>query len=60
MEGNPGKKIAVITIIVIAAIFVYILFNTFFITKDYVYGPLLLFIKNRYIKVDIYPHGYES
>lgn len=59
MEGIPGKKITGITIVIIAAILVYILVNTFFITKDYLYGPPLVFIKNRYIKVDIYPHGYD-
>jgi peptidoglycan/xylan/chitin deacetylase (PgdA/CDA1 family) len=60
MEGSLGKKIAVITIVIFAAIIAYILFNTFFISKDYLYGPPLRFIKNRYISIDIYPHGYES
>lgn len=60
MEGSIGKKIAVITIVIFAAIIAYILFNTFFISKDYLYGPPLLFIKNRYVSIDIYPHGYES
>ncbi len=60
MDVIPGKKIAIAVIVIIAAIFVYILINTFFITKDYMYGPLVLFIKNRYLKVDIYPRGYES
>ncbi|MDP8213933.1 MAG: DUF2334 domain-containing protein [Candidatus Euphemobacter frigidus] len=60
MEKNPAKKITFIVILIISAIVVYILINTFFITRDYLYGPPLLFIKNRYIQVDIYPHGYES
>ena len=60
MEGSPGKKIAVITIVIFAAIFAYMLFNTFFISKDYLYGPPLLFVKNRYMSIDIYPHGYTS
>ncbi len=55
-----GKKIlgsgAAGVIILIA---LYILINTFFITKDYLYGPPLLFISNRYLNVDIYPHNYE-
>lgn len=60
MEGGLGKKIAVIVIIIFGVIFAYILVNTFFIAKDYLYGPPLRFIKNRYISVDIYPHGYQS
>ncbi len=44
---------------IIILIALYILINTFFITKDYLYGPPLLFISNRYLNVDIYPHSYE-
>lgn len=44
---------------VILLLLVYVLINTFFITKDYLYGPPLLFISNRYLDVDIYPRGYE-
>lgn len=55
-----GKKvIARGAIAVIVLIALYVLINTFFITKDYLYGPPLRFISNRYLDVDIYPHSYE-
>lgn len=55
-----GKKVifsGVVTVIILIAL--YALINTFFITKDYLYGPPLRFISNRYLDVDIYPHSYE-
>ncbi|MFH1037620.1 MAG: DUF2334 domain-containing protein [PVC group bacterium] len=60
MEYIPGKKILMAAAVIIAAIFIYVLINTFFITKDYMYGPQLLFMKNRYVEIDIYPRGYGS
>ncbi len=44
---------------VLLLLLIYVLVNTSFITKDYLYGPPLLLISNRYLNVDIYPHGYE-
>jgi peptidoglycan/xylan/chitin deacetylase (PgdA/CDA1 family) len=54
-----NKTVAVAALAVIFLLILYVLINTFFITKDYLYGPPLLFISNRYLEVDIYPHGYE-
>jgi len=58
MKGKYKKAMAVVGAFLLAFAF-YVLINTFFITKDYLYGPPLLFISNRYLNVDIYPHGYE-
>lgn len=55
-----GKKTIIAAVVVIFLLALYILVNTFFITRDYLYGPPLLFISNRHINVDIYPHGYEA
>lgn len=55
-----AKRIIVGMIIFLLAVFIYILINTYFITKDYLYGPPMLFLKNRYVSVDIYPRGYDS
>jgi peptidoglycan/xylan/chitin deacetylase (PgdA/CDA1 family) len=56
---SPMKKTTLILSLIVALLLLYILINTFFITKDYLYGPPLLFISNRYLNVDIYPHSYE-
>ncbi len=39
---------------------VYLLVNTVFIARDYFYGPEMLFLKSRYLSVDIYPRGHQS
>ena len=54
------KKIVIVIVLIFLALFIYILINTYFITKDYLYGPPMLFIKNRYVSVDIYPRGFDS
>lgn len=60
MGVSPAKKIIILILVIVVVVFVYILINTFFITKDYLYGPPLLFLQNRYISVDIYPRGRQS
>lgn len=60
MAAWNRKKTALIITLLIAGAGIYILANTYFITRDYLYGPPLLFIQNRYLAVDIYPHGYQS
>ena len=54
------KKTAFVIILLVVGAGVYILSNTYFITREYLYGPPLLFIQNRYLSVDIYPQGYQS
>lgn len=56
---NRKKTILAVGLLVAGAV-IYILTNTYFITREYLYGPPLLFIQNRYLAVDIYPHGYQS
>ncbi len=54
------NKVVTWSVVVFLLILVfYVLINTFFITKDYLYGPPLLFISNRYLEVDIYPRDFE-
>jgi len=60
MSLSSAKKIFIWLLLIFFLVLVYIIFNTYFIAKDYIYGPPLLFIKNRYISVDIYPGGRQS
>lgn len=60
MSFSIAKKMLIWLLGIIFLVLAYILFNTYFIAKDYIYGPPLLFIKNRYISVDIYPRGFQS
>ncbi len=60
MGFSLAKKAFIWLLLVVIGVLVYIIFNTFFITKDYLYGPPLLFIQNRYVSVDIYPRGHQS
>lgn len=59
MKGKT-KALVVIAAAVIFLLVLYVLINTYFITRDYLYGPPMLFISNRHINVDIYPNGYEA
>ena len=60
MPAWNRKKTVFLVIGLLAMAAGYILINTYFITREYIYGPPLLFIQNRYLAVDIYPHGYQS
>ncbi len=55
-----AKKTVIAAAAVVFLLALYILINTFFITRDYLYGPPMVFISNRHINVDIYPNGYEA
>ena len=54
------KKMVFLIVVLLTGVLIYILSNTYFITREYLYGPPLLFIQNRYLAVNIYPHGYQS
>lgn len=56
---NLKTVIAILVAIIVVGL-IYIAINTFVISKDYLYGPPLLFIQNRYVSVDIYPRGFQS
>jgi len=38
----------------------YLAYNYFGIARDYIYGIPILFRQNRYLDLDIYPHGFDS
>jgi len=54
------NKVYLLLILAFLAGIIYIIYNSFFIARDYIYGPPVVFTHNRYITMDIYPHGFQS
>ena len=57
---GQGKKMLRWFLAALGMVLLYVLINTLFIAKDYIYGPPLLFLQSRYLAVDIYPRGCQS
>lgn len=60
MPATLKKKLLWLPVAVLLAGAAYVVYNTFFIARDYIYGPPVLFTRNRYFELDIYPHGFQS